>query len=444
MIKIFFFFLFMSFIIIYNNKVVFYYSCYFLIRLIFLFKFIFKDIIWVRVRFMWKFDFYSYYLIMLRIWILGLIILSIQLYKNKDIKIKLLIFILIGIILIIRFSLRNLLIFYLFFELSLIPTFILIIYWGYNFERLRASFYLLIYTMFISLPLLVYIIKLYRITLTFEIELLKINNYVDLRLVDYIILFIAFLIKIPIFLFHLWLPKAHVEAPVYGSIILAAVLLKLGRYGLLRFIEIFYLRSLKYRFIFISVGILGSIYIRLVRLVQIDIKSLVAYSSVVHINIILCSLYTIIKLRFISSYILIISHGICSSGLFFIVNLYYERSIRRLIFFNKGILGIYPSLRLWWIIYCAINFSFPLSLNFIREIFIIRVIIGWELILMIYLIVICFFNRAYSLYLYSYIQHGIIYIERKKLFLVYLKDYIILILHFIPLIILLFNLIILH
>lgn len=91
-------------------------------------------------------------------------------------------------------------------------------------------------------------------------------------------------------------------------------------------------------------------------------------------------------------------------------------------------------------IYCAINFSFPLSLNFIREIYIISVIIGWELILIIYLVVICFFNRAYSLYLYSYIQHGIIYIERKKLFLVYLKDYIVLILHFIPLIILLFNL----
>lgn len=158
--------------------------------------------------------------------------------------------------------------------------------------------------------------------------------------------------------------------------ILAAVLLKLGRYGLLRFIEIFYLRSIKYRFIFMRVGILGGVYVRLIRLVQIDIKRLVAYSSVVHINIIVCCLYTMIKLRFIRSYILIISHGICSSGLFYIVNLYYERSLRRLMFFNKGILNIYPSLRLWWIVYCAINFSFPLSLNFIREIFLIRVIIG--------------------------------------------------------------------
>lgn len=442
MIKIFIFFLFVSFIIIYNKKIIFYYNICFLIRLVFLFKFMFKDLIWVRVRFLWKFDFYSFYLILLRIWILGLILIVIQLYRKT--LIKLIIFIVIGFILIMLFSLRNLIIFYLIFELSLIPTFIIIIYWGYNFERLSASFYLLIYTIFISLPLLVYIIKLYGVIHTFEIELLKINNYVNLRLIDYLILFMAFLIKIPIFLFHLWLPKAHVEAPVYGSIVLAAVLLKLGRYGLLRFIEIFYVRSLKYSYIFISIGIIGGIYIRLVCLVQIDMKRLVAYSSVVHMNIMLCCLYTIIKLRFVRSYILMISHGLCSSRLFYIVNLYYERSLRRLMFFNKGILNIYPSLRIWWIIFCAINFSFPLSLNFIREVFLIRVIVRWDFILIIYLIIICFFNRAYSLYLYSYVQHGMVYVESKKLYLIYFKDYIILILHFIPLIILLFNLIIIY
>lgn len=132
---------------------------------------------------------------------MGLIIIVIQL--NKEVMMKIAVFVLMRIVLIIVFSVRSLLIFYLVFELSLIPTFILIIYWGYNFERLRASFYLLIYTIFISLPLLAYIIKLFRITQTFEIELLKIGEYVNLRLVDYLILFMAFLIKIPIFLFHL-------------------------------------------------------------------------------------------------------------------------------------------------------------------------------------------------------------------------------------------------
>lgn len=128
-----------------------------------------------------------------------LIVIQLQ----KETLVKLIVFIVMGFILIILFSLRNLLMFYLVFELSLIPTFIIIVYWGYNLERLRASFYLLIYTIFISLPLLGYIIKLYKITQIFEIELLKINNYINLGLIDYLVLFIAFLIKIPIFLFHL-------------------------------------------------------------------------------------------------------------------------------------------------------------------------------------------------------------------------------------------------
>lgn len=128
-------------------------------------------------------------------------VIVVQLYK--EVILKIIVFIIIRMILMITFSVRNLIIFYLVFELRLIPTFILIIYWGYNFERLRASFYLLIYTIFISLPLLVYIIKLFNIRQTFEIELLKISIYINLRLVDYLILFIAFLIKIPLFLFHL-------------------------------------------------------------------------------------------------------------------------------------------------------------------------------------------------------------------------------------------------
>jgi len=150
----------------------------------------------------------------------------------------------------------------------------------------------------------------------------------------------------PIFIFHVSLPKAHVEAPVYGSIILAAILLKLGRYGLVRFLEILRRERIKFNYIIFRICIVGAIIVSLTCLVQIDIKSLVAYSSVVHINILMCSILTLIKLGFIRAYIIIISHGLCSSGLFFIVNLYYERTHRRLIFFNKGIINLFPSLRI--------------------------------------------------------------------------------------------------
>lgn len=149
--------------------------------------------------------------------------------------------------------------------------------------------------------------------------------------------FFPFYIKIPIYIFHLWLPKAHVEAPVYGSIILAGVLLKIGRYGLVRLIKMLVKRRLIYRYQIFRIALIGRLVIRIVCLVQVDIKRLVAYSSVVHINIILCALITIFKLGQWGRYIMIVSHGLCSSGLFYIVNLYYRRTKSRLLVLNKGL-----------------------------------------------------------------------------------------------------------
>lgn len=448
MIKVIIFILFIFFLILISKKkLIFFYNLCYIFSLIFLFQFIFKDDIWVGVGIYFGFDFYSFCLLILSLWILGLIFIVIQVDDEsyelfRGYGKKLLIFMRILIILVIFFSSLNLLLFYLIFELSLIPTFIIIIYWGMNFERLSASYYLLIYTIFISLPLLIYLIKLLKFNGSFDLNLLIIaglGRNKNVGVWDYLILFIAFFIKLPVYIFHVWLPKAHVEAPVYGSIILAAVLLKLGRYGVLRFICIFMEAGVKYNFLIFRVGIIGRLYVSLICLVQIDIKKLVAYSSVVHINIILCSILTLIKLGFIRAYILIISHGLCSSGLFYIVNLYYERSFRRLIFFNKGILNIYSSLRIWWFILCAVNFAFPFSLNFFSEIFMIRVIIRWEKMIIIFLIFICFFSRAYSLYLFSYVQHGFIYLEGRFL-IIYIKDFIILIIHIFPLIVIILNL----
>lgn len=444
MIKFIFIVLFINFIVLFNKKIIFYYNICFILRLIFLFKFSFKDdILWVNLGLVFGYDLYSFFLLVLRLWILGLIFITIQLDRKKGRRCgkKVIIFMIILIILVLFFSSVNLILFYLMFELRLIPTFMIIIYWGINFERLTASYYLLIYTIFISLPLLIYIMKLFKLNGTFDLNLLKLIMIVNFKFGwwDYIILFIAFYIKIPVYIFHIWLPKAHVEAPVYGSIILAAILLKLGRYGLLRFIEIFIYNRYNYNYLIFSVGIIGSVVISIVCLIQIDIKRLVAYSSVVHINVLICSIITLIKLGFIRAYIIIISHGLCSSGLFFMVNLYYERSNSRLLFFNKGIINLLPSLRAWWFILCASNFSYPFSLNFIREILIIIIIIRWEIFIIIYLIIICFFRRAYSLYLFSYIQHGFVYNE-ENLSLINLKDYLILFIHVYPLIILILNL----
>lgn len=436
MIKIIFALLFMNFLILNNWSLIFYYNLCFFLSFLIIYIYIYKNLLWINIRISFGLDYYSIWLIMLSIWIIGLIIICL----DKLSGIKIFIFINLMLILVVFFVSMDLILFYLIFEISLIPTFFLIIYWGSNPERLMAAYYLLMYTLFFSFPLLIYVFKIYffGITLKFHLMILLINVF-RVGLYGYLIVFIAFYIKIPIYLFHVWLPKAHVEAPVYGSMILAGVLLKMGGYGLVRFLEMLSYVRIKYNYLIFRVAIIGSIFTSLVRIVQIDIKRLVAYSSVVHINIILCSLITLNKLGFLSGYIIMISHGLCSSGLFYIVNLYYKCSGSRLIILNKGIISRLPILSMWWFIFCVINFSFPFSLSFVSEIFMLITLINWDLMLVVYLIMVCFFRRVYSLYLYSYIQHG----DRINICLYKVssvKEFLVLVIHLFPLIMILLNL----
>lgn len=404
-----------------------------------LFIYIFKDVRWNNIIINLGVEFYSIWLIILSVWIVSLIIMCLD---KRDIKV-IFIFINLLLLLLIFFLSIDLIIFYLIFEIRLIPTFFLIIYWGRNMERLRASYYLILYILFISFPLLVYIIKIYNYRLTFKFRLLSMIIYIYIyRFGGFILIYISFFIKIPIYIVHVWLPKAHVEAPVYGSIILAGVLLKIGSYGLIRLIELFIFINIKFNYIIFRLRIVGRFVVGILCLIQVDIKSLVAYSSVVHINIMLCSLITIFKLGVLGGYIIIISHGLCSSGLFYIVNLYYSRTGRRLLIFNKGIIRKLPSIILWWFLLCAANFSFPFSLNFFRELIILRVILNWNIYIIIYLILVCFFRSAYSLYLFSYVQHGWKRYSRIKFNIRLVKEFLVLIIHFYPLIIFILNLIV--
>lgn len=371
-------------------------------------------------------DLYSFYLILLRLWIAGCLIII-----NLNNFLKFLIFLII-IVLLLRFLTFNLVIFYVIFELSLLPIFFIIMYGGYTLERFEAIIYILIYTVISSIPFLWIIIKVF-INYKSLIIIFIIYKIIELNSFLYLIFIITFIIKMPLFLFHIWLPKAHVEAPVYGSIILAGILLKLGRYGVLRFSQIFYIDVLNINFYLVSLRIIGGLIISLVCLIQIDLKILVAYSSIVHIGILIGGLITIIKSGFLGGLLIILAHGLCSSGLFYLVNLNYECIGRRLIYINKGSISVNTSLGLFWFLLCSSNLSAPVSLNLIRELFLLIRLICWNLKLILIIILLCFFRAVYSLYLFRFRQHGV----KRNLLINYkiinIIDYLILILHWLPL-----------
>lgn len=354
-------------------------------------------------------DHISYLIILLRIWITSLITIARQkIKKTSDFQNQfILICFLLCFILILSFSSTDYLLFYIRFERALIPTLIIIIGWGYQPERIEAGIYILFYTLFASFPFLISLLYIYSVGGTLTINLsIKILSTDFLSFVLFSSSIIGFLVKLPVFIFHLWLPKAHVEAPVAGSIILAGVLLKLGGYGLIRIIPLFSKINSQFSWTWIRVSIFGGIIVRFICLRQVDIKSLIAYSSIAHIRLVLCGLLSINLWGLNGSVIIILGHGLCSSGLFFLVNTVYERLGRRRLLISKGLINFIPSITLWWFLLRIRNMAAPPSLNLLGEINLFIRIINWNKFNLIPILLISFFRASYTLYIFSLSQHG--------------------------------------
>nr|YP_010554836.1 NADH dehydrogenase subunit 4 [Sternochetus olivieri]UYP50721.1 NADH dehydrogenase subunit 4 [Sternochetus olivieri] len=416
----------------------FFMKCYYWFFLMFLlfmsFKFMMKlgsFMFLCKISYFMGLDLLSFCLILLSFWICSLMILASEMLFKSNYYWKLFLFLVLMLMmsLLFTFSALNMFVFYLFFEISLIPVLLLIIGWGIQPERISAGIYLMFYTLLVSLPMMLGLFYIMNFFNTLEFYFFtNLNSFLL-----YMCTNMVFFVKIPMYSVHLWLPKAHVEAPISGSMILAGVMLKLGGYGLMRVMKMFIEIGLKINLTFIVISLFGGAIISLVCLRQSDMKLLIAYSSVSHMSLVLSGILTMNLWGMWGALGLMMAHGLCSSGLFCLANLSYERIHSRSIYLNKGLMNFFPNLSLWWFLLCSSNMAAPPSLNLMSEILLINSLFLYSKYLLFLLFFLCFYSAVYSLFLYSYTQHGKFYSGLYSFFQINLREYLLMFLHWVPL-----------
>nr|YP_001936246.1 NADH dehydrogenase subunit 4 [Syrmaticus soemmerringii ijimae]BAG16192.1 NADH dehydrogenase subunit 4 [Syrmaticus soemmerringii ijimae] len=353
-------------------------------------------------------------LLVLSCWFLPLMILASQGHLQHEPHARKQMFISTLIIIqpfiILAFSATELMLFYISFEATLIPTLILITRWGNQPERLSAGIYLLFYTLISSLPLLISILYLHSKTGTLHLPILKLTHPNPptqwTNLISSLALLMAFMVKAPLYGLHLWLPKAHVEAPIAGSMLLAALLLKLGGYGIMRITLLMEPSSNYLHYPFLALALWGALMTSSICLRQTDLKSLIAYSSVSHMGLVIAASMIQTQWSFSGAMILMISHGLTSSLLFCLANTNYERTHSRILILTRGLQPLLPLMSMWWLLANLTNMALPPTTNLMAELTIMITLFNWSPLTIILTGTATLLTACYTLYMLLSTQRG--------------------------------------
>ncbi len=301
----------------------------------------------------------------------------------------------------------DLVVFYLFFEGGLIPMFLIIGIWGGP-RRVYSAFKFFLFTLLGSVLMLIAIISIYWITGTTDvIKLLDVRIPQEYQYLLWLAFFSSFAVKMPMWPVHTWLPDAHVEAPTAGSVILAAILLKMAGYGFIRFsLGLFPVASDYFTYLIFTLSVIAIIYTSLVALMQDDMKKLIAYSSVAHMGFVTIGIFSLTKQGLEGSIIQMISHGFISAALFLCVGVLYDRFQSRMISSYGGLVHIMPKYALIFMIFTLAALGLPGTSGFVGEFLILVGAFQVSIIVTVLASSGIIFAAAYMLWLYRRVIFG--------------------------------------